>query len=350
MDLVVGEPMLDLVRSAYRADIPLLIEGVHGVGKSELLGRAAQELRISCTVIDLSLCEPVDLVGLPVIKAGRTEFAPPALLPTEGGGLLVLEEVNRAPRHVRAPCLQLLTARTLNGYTLPKGWLPVACANPLGDDEDLAYHVDELDPALRARFICVRAKPGLSEWIAWAKGSQVHAAVIETVGDAGLDALTKAGGNPRSWTYAGTFLRQWDEAPSGEQVLIAALVGLLGDRWGMVLARNYSSAEAKVAPADILDNFDGVRPTLDRWHRGKRLDLVRETWEALQRHLSSNATAKKVAANTVLNANARAFIRQLPADLRETASSWLDGQLASFVNPTPNNGVTPPRRGGRHGR
>jgi MoxR-like ATPase len=96
---------------------------VHGVGKSELIETAAEEIGIKAIVRDLSLMEPPDLVGLPRAAGKTTVFLPPKFLPTRGKGFLVFEELNRCEPYMRAPCLQLLTARKLNDYDLPEGWL-----------------------------------------------------------------------------------------------------------------------------------------------------------------------------------------------------------------------------------
>lgn len=125
---IVGLPLGDRVKSilktAYRARRPFLLEGDSGIGKSELVSQLAAEMGIGCIVLDLSLLEPPDLIGLPVISGGRTRFAVPSQLPTEGAGFLFLEELNRAERHIQQPSLQLLSAKRLNEYVLPPDWVP----------------------------------------------------------------------------------------------------------------------------------------------------------------------------------------------------------------------------------
>ena len=111
-----------MIAVSHRSRRPILLEGPPGVGKSEIVGRVASDLGIECITIDLSLCEPSDLVGLPRLEGDRTEFVPPATLPRSGEGLLVFEELNRAERFVQGPVLQLLSARRLNSYELPAGW------------------------------------------------------------------------------------------------------------------------------------------------------------------------------------------------------------------------------------
>src|SRR5262249_17559966 len=121
----VGAALTPLVKLCYTANRPLLLIGPHGVGKSEVLQAAAHELKIDFITRDLSLMEPPDLIGLPTMKGGVTRYCRPSFLPTSGQGLIVFEELNRCATYMRAPCLQLLTARCLNDYRLPEGWLPL---------------------------------------------------------------------------------------------------------------------------------------------------------------------------------------------------------------------------------
>jgi hypothetical protein len=163
------------------------------VGKSEIIGQLAVELGIQCTVLDLSLLEPPDLVGLPVIVDGRTTYAAPSILPQSGCGILMLEELNRAERYIQQPALQLLTARRLHEYRLPEGWTTCAAINPDRGE----YQVTPLDPAMRARFSNLLVKADREPWLDWAKQNGVHPAVTSLVRDhdRSLDDTP-----PRTWS------------------------------------------------------------------------------------------------------------------------------------------------------
>src|SRR6266540_697586 len=62
----IGERAAAVLALAYRANRAVLLEGPTGIGKSELVKQVADELGIGFAVLDLSLLEPPDLVGLPV--------------------------------------------------------------------------------------------------------------------------------------------------------------------------------------------------------------------------------------------------------------------------------------------
>src|SRR6478609_8338092 len=89
-----GPRVLEVLALGYRARRPVLLEGPTGIGKSEIVRAAAEQLGIGLAILDLSLLEPPDLVGLPVISDGRTRYAVPSILPQEGSGTLLLEELN----------------------------------------------------------------------------------------------------------------------------------------------------------------------------------------------------------------------------------------------------------------
>ncbi|MCB9882928.1 MAG: AAA family ATPase [Planctomycetes bacterium] len=112
---------MDLLDIAWRARRNVLLEGPTGIGKSAVVQQFAARAGIGFVVLDLSLLEPPDLVGLPVIREGRTHDAVPSELPTSVHGVLMLEELDRAEIPVMQPALQLLSARRLHDYELPPG-------------------------------------------------------------------------------------------------------------------------------------------------------------------------------------------------------------------------------------
>jgi hypothetical protein len=197
--LPVGPRLKSVLKMAYRVRRPALLEGPTGIGKSEVVREVAEELQIGWAVLDLSLLEPPDLVGLPVIDNGRTKYASPEILPMAHNGILVLEELNRAERYIQQPALQLLTARRLHQYTLPEGWSVVAAINPEQDD----YQVTPLDPALRCRFLQLYVYADRANWVAWAEKAQVHRAVLHLARnyDQFLEQVP-----PRSWAYVSQLL------------------------------------------------------------------------------------------------------------------------------------------------
>ncbi len=129
-----------------------------GLGKSEICQawvREQQKKDPKFGFLDLRIAylEAPDVVGMLDVQKDasgviRSTHCLPDFWPTEGSGLLLLEEPNRASSSVMNTLMQLLTDRKVHKYTLPPGWIIAACINP----ETSEYDVNTMDAALKDRF------------------------------------------------------------------------------------------------------------------------------------------------------------------------------------------------------
>jgi hypothetical protein len=324
----IGPAVIELLSLAHRADIPALLIGAHGLGKSEVTAAAAATLGIECISRDLSLMEPPDLVGLPRFldtpDGGATTFVPPEFLPrkTGRGGFLLLEEINRAPRCMQACCLELLTSRRLNGYVLPKGWLPVACINPKVD----GYAVDLLDAALMSRFMQIHVCASVDSWAAWASDNGIDSRVIAYVTSV-PDVLdeSKGGASPRSWAYASRTLKAADAQllERSPDTVLTALSGIIGPVHATALLRLVYGTEVALTPADLINDWPAAKATMKRWRKHGRLDLLAASMRAVLQWLRPDGVAEQVRGDAVLLDTLRGFFKVLPGDLAEQAKAWL---------------------------
>lgn len=311
----IGPRVLELLEIAYRARRPVLLEGPTGIGKSQICAELAAHLGVAYRVLDLSLLEPPDLVGLPVIEGGRTHYASPAELPTSGRGILMLEELNRAEIPVMQPALQLLSARRLHAYELPPGWSCVAAVNP----EDGEYQVNRLDPALRSRFMQLTVTAERTTWLAWATRANVHPTITAVVA-AHPDAFAHA--SPRSWAYASEILHTLSERERGDAELVrVALRGYLPTAWAMVVGEALDKqpvlppfdAERILAP-DGAAVLAAVAAPLTRDGRSDALVAI----GAKLRHVLGGAALVEAArAGRVTLPSLESSLAALPGDLRE---------------------------------
>jgi hypothetical protein len=152
--------VLDLALEARRQGRTLnpIFTGEAGLGKSEITQswvKKQRERNPSFGFVDLRIAymEAPDLIGLPVEEVvngkGRTRHFLPEFWPTEGEGLILLEEPNRGTTGVMNCLMQLLTDFKVHNYTLPAGWLIAACINP----DSSEYDVNTMDAALKDRFV-----------------------------------------------------------------------------------------------------------------------------------------------------------------------------------------------------
>lgn len=296
---------------AHRARRAVLLVGTTGVGKSQVVAQFAAQMGIGLIVLDLSLLEPPDLVGLPVVIDGTTRYAQPMMLPTGGEGILLLEELNRAELAVLQPALQLLTARRLHGYELPPGWTCVAAINPADGD----YQVARLDPALEARFLRLPVCADRQEWLLWAEKEHVHPAVL---------ALARANDRifevapPRSWTYVSDILRVLRAAERNDGDLVQSLVsGYLPVAWSLAVVQELKrhrdagdvDLDALIAGLDVRKLGDVVR----RLREQGQTDGIEEIVHRLCAFLVGPGPA---GTTTVLD-DLDGLTADLPGDMRE---------------------------------
>lgn len=317
--VVAGQQLIDLIKLVYQANQPLLLYGKHGVGKSELLGNAAKNLGLQLIVRDLSLMEPPDLIGIPQIREGKTFYAAPSFLPTNNKGLLVFEELNRCPRYMQTPCLQLLTSRTLNDYTLPEGWLPCAAIN----DTVEGYFTDELDAALLSRFLRVKVVADVEEWLKWAQNNTIHPKIVAFV-ESSPQVFDDPMSNPRAWAYASKLLIEWEKGKYHQDMLVIALAGILNEKWALAFISSYLDSYHPLEPKEIIEDYPAHQATMCCWVTQGKLDLVQASLKKLQRYLQPHRTYSKVVNDASYKSHVEAFLADLPADLLLQVREWLE--------------------------
>jgi hypothetical protein len=147
---------LEALTLAVAADLPVLLWGEPGIGKTAALTQLAAALDLPLTTVIASVHEPSDFSGLPVIGDDPAQqgvpMAPPdwaVRLVRAGRGLLFLDELSTAPPAVQAALLRLVLERRIGALRLPPGVRIVAAANPRSSAADGW----ELSPPLANRFV-----------------------------------------------------------------------------------------------------------------------------------------------------------------------------------------------------
>ncbi len=313
----VGEQLHATINLAFDAHEPLLVWGAHGIGKSMIFAQAAVELGVGLVTRDLSLMEPHDLVGLPRFVDGTTEYAQPGYLPTEGAGLFLLEEANRCSELMISCSLEFLTSRRLHlsDYVLPDDWVLCAAANP----SNSGYHVQELDPAFRDRFIEVLAVADQACWLQWARAEGLHAAVLTYVAD-NPRIFDSPLSTPRAWHKASQVLVAFERGEHGDETLGSVLGGLVGTQSALAFVQSYAGGLRPLLPDDILSTYGAKRTSVQEWGRRKRLDLLLASLESLRKELERRGGVANLSKK--MSSNVETFVGDLPAEFRRKARDW----------------------------
>ncbi|MFF3851049.1 AAA family ATPase [Streptomyces sp. NPDC002328] len=260
------DDQLEALTLAVAADLPVLLWGEPGIGKTAALTQLAASLDLPLTTVIASVHEPSDFSGLPVVGDDPAEqgvpMAPPdwaVRLVRAGRGLLFLDELSTAPPAVQAALLRLVLERRIGSLRLPPGVRIVAAANPRSSAADGW----ELSPPLANRFVHVRwahdpdvvvrglggtwpratlprLDPGkLPDAVDFARRAVCGLLTARpTLVHRLPDSETRRGGawpSPRSWEMVMTLVAFATAAGSSREVLSLLARGAVGDGPGLEL-------------------------------------------------------------------------------------------------------------------
>ncbi len=220
------------LHAAIRYNRAAFLWGAPGIGKSDLVRSIASDLGIALIDKRLSQSDPTELKGYPWPDSKKKimTFFQDGSLPTEGRGILFLDELNNAPAAVQAPAYQLVLDRRLGDYVLPPGWHVIAAGNR-ASDRSITH---TMAGALLNRFIHLDMDADLEDWIVWAKrngirpGTQGYLRYRPTnLCVAKIEAGMRAFPSPRTWAVADAVA--YDPAlaaePDVRQAMLAGIVG-----------------------------------------------------------------------------------------------------------------------------
>lgn len=181
------------------------VVGESGIGKTSSIIQLADELDLHFVKLNLAQIEEIgDLVGFPVRQyemslnddvtwvdepamssfkdkgysaTGRNRMgyaAPEWISNTKDGGLLLLDDWNRAdPRFIQA-VMELVDRQEYISWKLPKNWHIILTSNPESGD----YSVNSIDSAQRTRFISVNLEFNIETWARWAEENKIDGRCI----------------------------------------------------------------------------------------------------------------------------------------------------------------------------
>ncbi|MBF6193863.1 MoxR family ATPase [Nocardia implantans] len=285
------DPQLEALALAVAADLPVLLWGEPGIGKTAALTQLAADLDLPLTTVIASVHEPSDFSGLPIIGDDPAEhgvpMAPPdwaVRLVRAGRGLLFLDELSTAPPAVQAALLRLVLERRIGTLRLPPDVRIVAAANPRSSAADGW----ELSPPLANRFVHLQWTHDHDVVVRGLGGTWPHATLprlaAEKLGEAvafarravcGLLAArpalvhqlpsteTRRGGawpSPRSWEMTLRLIAFATAADSSRDVLSLLVRGAVGDGPGFELLAALDRMDLPDPEALLADPAGAVLP------------------------------------------------------------------------------------------
>ncbi|WP_378740724.1 AAA family ATPase [Nocardia brasiliensis] len=276
---------------AVAADLPVLLWGEPGIGKTAALTQLAADLDLPLTTVIASVHEPSDFSGLPIIGDDPAEhgvpMAPPdwaVRLVRAGRGLLFLDELSTAPPAVQAALLRLVLERRIGNLRLPPGVRIVAAANPRSSAADGW----ELSPPLANRFVHLQWTHDHDVVVRGLGGTWPHATLPRLAPEKLTEAVafarravcvllaarpalvhqlptseTRRGGpwpSPRSWEMTLWLIAFATAAGSSRDVLSLLVRGTVGDGPGFELLASLDRMDLPDPEALLADPAGAVLP------------------------------------------------------------------------------------------
>lgn len=196
------------LRANARANIPTMVWGPPGIGKSQIAYQIARDLNAKLFELRANLFDPVDVRGgLKVVEQEdgtyRTRYGVPEDYPDSnypGNVVLLVDELPNAPKATQNALLQLVLDKKIGTYTLPAGTAIIAAGNRSID----RAAVHEMPTPVKNRFAHYEIEPNIDDWVAWAMNNNISPTIISFLRYRpnhlhNLDARENAFPTPRAW-------------------------------------------------------------------------------------------------------------------------------------------------------
>ena len=144
--------------------IPYL-EGGAGLGKTTVVGDITKEMGIGMTIVSLAQYDPAEIAGWTVPNKDTTAMIRlrPDWMPTEGKGVVYLDELPQAITANQNIAAQIVNERRVGPHKIPEGWTVVAAGNKSKDRAG----TNHMPTHLRDRMTFLEVEADLEDTIAY---------------------------------------------------------------------------------------------------------------------------------------------------------------------------------------
>ena len=177
--------LVNELRANALADVPSMIWGPPGVGKSDIAYQFGESMDAKMYELRANLFDPIDVRGgLKVVEMDdgtyRTRYGVPEDYPDsnyQGAVLLFIDEIVNAPKATQNALLQLLLNKKIGTYQLPPNTIIIAAGNRAQD----RAAVHEMPSTVRSRFAHYTVEANVDDWVKWAMMNNVHDSITSFI-------------------------------------------------------------------------------------------------------------------------------------------------------------------------
>jgi len=252
----------ELVELVIKNNMNIITLGPSGTGKTVIPIQICEALKLPYKIINLSVLERPDLIGVPYVHEGRTIYAPPIFLPMKDdpNTVLILDELDKVSEDLQAPLLEILQFNAVNSEAL-KIQAIIATGNLL----DEGAHSRLLNRALTNRALVYQLTPTLDHFETYAIKSGFHPLLVQFIHThtefwhkPNYSDTAYAQPCPRMWEFASEALKKMDDdaTPAFKTRVIAGYVGTEASLSFLTWLEYYRDLDAPIN--DLLEH--GIHP------------------------------------------------------------------------------------------
>lgn len=270
--------LVSMIQTSLAVDVPLLILGGFGIGKSQIVSQQAEASGYVMVDVRLSQMLPEDLGGLPVpekpTKKGE-QVGVKRLMPDlikrvwdmhEATGkpiLLFLDEITSGMPTILAAAYQLVLDRCLGEYCLPEG-TRIVCAGNRAEDRGVTYDMPR--PMANRMMIVEFAGPTWDEFEMHAIQKGYHPHVLAFLKQqpsyicGEVDVDDEEGRNPtsRTWEFVSRVLYHADRTGVRLRDRMLPIASTVGDKAALQFEAVLRMAEKLVSFEQIIADPTGA--------------------------------------------------------------------------------------------
>jgi hypothetical protein len=198
-----------------------------GLGKTSIVEQIADEMGLGLVILSLAQYDYSEIAGWNLPSEDRSHMISvrPAWMPTEGRGIVFLDELPQAPVSNQNIAAQIVNERRVGKHHMPEGWVVVAAGNRQSDRAG----TNVMPSHLRDRLMFIEVEPDLEDTIAFFSKVGVSDKVraylrFRPEWLSKFDPQVNACPSPRSWDRVSTIIG-WGIDPVVMTDTVAGQVG-----------------------------------------------------------------------------------------------------------------------------